>query len=1006
MSGLTDRARAIGTFAVMLSTSIALTGCSRGLYRRQADRESHYLLREKSVGTPWAIPESYTIAPDPRSRFFDPTHPDFPVLPPAGPQLYQYQLPELSHRGSGKMESLPPPLRSEPDDARELPAPPDVSQAAPRRPGVPPVNALQGEVRLVSFQQEPAEPTPPPAPDEEADPFLDDVLSMTDSRANVKGMRFQPVGRAYWADVPNQCVARMLDFPSARDEYRQSFGKAPRQELLSTAPRMTFYDLFELALLNSRAYQLEKESLYEAALNLSLERFAYASKFTVRGSTVDTTYTHRRADGTTVNALAVPSVFSGDKLLASSGTLLGRFANDVVLTFNGPSGFAADISSEMLFEITQRVFQRDVVLEPLIQSERDLVYAARRFARFRKEFFFDIASIYYNILLTYRRIEIDAQNYFSQVRNYQQAREEVGSEISSAPNVIALNQFEQGVLTARSTLIRQCLQLEDELDRMKLTLGLPTETAIDVDLTEVEQLTLLDMIEVNREQARRWQVRLQTLQGKNPEANHGDILTADYSLAERLITWFIQRRRIDPSIPEPLELYRQRARLRLDSARLDALSERAILRDVQAAEPPKQRILVFQRQVDTIDSQLTLIQRQGQLATHLNVPPGELDRARDEYKRLLSTFNELQENLSRALATNPDDSVIVGLIAGATEVLAALDTLFRNLDVLIFGQPVDAVDLRQTLAQSDALMATTQAAFNAAGQGLPSVDISVDDAMVTSLVQRLDLMNERGALADRWREIKIAADELRSRLDLNASQTIGTAKNRPFGFSTDNANTRLQLAWDLPLNRKRDRNLYRRTLVSYNAELRNLQQYEDTIKQNVRRQLRNLEQARVQYPISVAQAALAEEQVLSTRMQLILGLPGVRAPDLLSAYNDSREALGAMVDRRIGYIVERARFALELEAMMLDDVGFWPEVNDPKYQPKPDVVYPWNAGSAYGDFPSFLKVSREIRCMLDYAPPGASPAVAPHGAARAAARPEPEQRATEATPAAGDQPPR
>ena len=56
---------------------------------------------------------------------------------------------------------------------------------------------------------------------------------------------------------------------------------------------MSFQDLFELALLNSREYQREKESLYEAALTLSLERFAYATKFTVRGTTVDTTYTHQ-----------------------------------------------------------------------------------------------------------------------------------------------------------------------------------------------------------------------------------------------------------------------------------------------------------------------------------------------------------------------------------------------------------------------------------------------------------------------------------------------------------------------------------------------------------------------------------------------------------------------------------------------------------------------------------------------------------------------------------------
>ena len=60
--------------------------------------------------------------------------------------------------------------------------------------------------------------------------------------------------------------------------------------------------------------------------------------------------------------------------------------------------------------------------------------------------------------------------------------------------------------------------------------------------------------------------------------------------------------------------------------------------------------------------------------------------------------------------------------------------------------------------------------------------------------------------------------------------------------------------------------------------------------------------------------------------------------------------------------------------MMLDDAGFWPEVNDPRYQPEPNSVYPWNAGSAYGDFPSFLKVSHDFRCMLNYPPPGADSA--------------------------------
>ncbi len=101
-----------------------VSGCSRQFYRRQADRETGYLVREKSVGTPWEVPREYSIQPDPRSRFFDPTDPNYPTLPPAGPFLYSYQLPQLRGRRDGQPETLPdaPPGRLE--RPLEIPAPP------------------------------------------------------------------------------------------------------------------------------------------------------------------------------------------------------------------------------------------------------------------------------------------------------------------------------------------------------------------------------------------------------------------------------------------------------------------------------------------------------------------------------------------------------------------------------------------------------------------------------------------------------------------------------------------------------------------------------------------------------------------------------------------------------------------------------------------------------------------------------------------------------------------
>jgi hypothetical protein len=126
----------------------------------------------------------------------------------------------------------------------------------------------------------------------------------------------------------------------------------------------------------------------------------------------------------------------------------------------------------------------------------------------------------------------------------------------------------------------------------------------------------------------------------------------------------------------------------------------------------------------------------------------------------------------------------------------------------------------------------------------------------------------------------------------------------------------------------------------------------------------------VQYPISVAQAALAAEQVTSIRLSLSLGIPNVRIPDLLDALDDSRDALINVANARIGYIVHRSRFALDLEQMQLDETGFWPEIYDQDYQPRPRLTYPNGAGMTYGGVPEFLRVSDSIRRMNCQALPG------------------------------------
>jgi hypothetical protein len=235
--------------------------------------------------------------------------------------------------------------------------------------------------------------------------------------------------------------------------------------------------------------------------------------------------------------------------------------------------------------------------------------------------------------------------------------------------------------------------------------------------------------------------------------------------------------------------------------------------------------------------------------------------------------------------------------------------------------------------------------------------------MFTALVSRLDLMNERGRVADERRAIKLAADDLRSVMNLNAEQTIRTRRNRPFGFTTDHSSTRLGISLDLPLNRKAQRNSYRLALIGYQAALRNLTLLEDNIKLAVRDELRGLALAQDQYLISVASAALAAERVLSTRLELALGFPGVAARDFLEAQDAYRGALSSVADNHLGQIVERARFFLDLELLELDQSGFWRGLYDERLQPIPRRQFPAQAGPAYGEIPDFLHVSDEIECL-------------------------------------------
>ncbi len=951
-------------------------GCKRSTHFRNADRDAYSILSEKACGPTWSLEQGYSIRPDARSRFHDPTCYTDPRLPSPAPQLYQYQLPGLS-----TPDAKPPALETPTaDEAVELA---DATSA-----GHAPVSAdmsspfqLASSSRQVSEESSSLESSLLIAVLRSPDEALQEELPLPsgDAQSEAYSVKRSPIEAKVWESLPKACLQRMLEFESVREEYFESYGEFVDESQLDDARRVTLENILELSLINNREYQSRKETLYRVALRLSLERFQYDLRFFSRGNGTDVNYVHNRIGGIEVNTLRTPTTIGVTKSLYTAGELAARFANDVVLTFNGASGYSSRVGSEILVDLSQPLLQRDVRFEPLTQAERDVVYAARDYVRFRKSLFRDLAGQYYNLLLTYRSIAIDTQDYFSNLRGFLRAKEL--ERIGDIPR-FQVDQFEQNALASRGSLISSCNSLEGAIDRLKIAIGLPTELPINLDLSELEALTIRDEAAVVEEQILR---KMQFVREQFERYGSQNSVTVAAELLRRLqnLDRLTLRLGAEDAIAFTDTLQVLLLQTEMEGSRIDAIEARSKLAELAGTDGLSQDQLyarIFDRNTDyltkrtaAMESELELLvvvaQRGGspeglknvrQYIAELNSAKSDFDTIRNEHAKIVLQSLELVEYLPGAIKRQNAvadvlmklESKIVTELAKAGFPVALGDAGWAQLTQLVIDTATD-------------ILSTTS-------RGLVPVEADVDEAMLTALVQRLDLMNVRGELADAWRDVKYAGDNLRGILNIEASQSIRTrlGGDHPFDFTFDDSTTSLGLRVDTPLNRRAERNLFRLALINYNVALRNLQAAEDNIKLQIRDGIRSLELGRNQYEISVASAALAYERVVSTRLQLIApGRSSVSARDVLEAQQAYTRSLSAVARQHIRYIIDRVDFFLDLEQLQVDEMLFWDDLRQEDTRFVPAADFPAANPRPYGSLPPGPWYSDCIRRM-EQVPPG------------------------------------
>jgi outer membrane protein TolC len=236
-----------------------------------------------------------------------------------------------------------------------------------------------------------------------------------------------------------------------------------------------------LAFANNRDYQTQKESLYLAALSLTLAQHQFAPRFF---GILTGEWTH---DSTGAESGSLAPSFGWSMLLVNGARLSITLAQSFFQFFTGERREVAQtVVSGTLTQPLLRGFGTEIVREPLTQAERDVTYEVRSFERFRETFAVSVISEYYLVLEARDRVTNAYLNWQSLVSS--RDRIEALTNAQRRPR-FELGQARTDELRAQDDWVSAVERYESALDRFKITLGIPADEDITLLQTELDQLS-------------------------------------------------------------------------------------------------------------------------------------------------------------------------------------------------------------------------------------------------------------------------------------------------------------------------------------------------------------------------------------------------------------------------------------------------------------------------------------------------------------------------------------
>jgi len=230
------------------------------------------------------------------------------------------------------------------------------------------------------------------------------------------------------------------------------------------------------ALRHGREYQTAAENYVIVALNLLIERHLWSPRFFDEMSATAVTSGSGGVFDASLNLVNELSVRQrlpyGGQVSAS---VLASAAEDLRRRVSDQSTQSA--SALLRADIPLLRGAGQAAREDRVQAERNLIYAAREFERFRREFYTSIATDYLDLIVRQQGIanaERQVQS-FRGVEARERALVEAGRQTTFQAALAA-----QDTLFAADRLSGQIESYRLALDRFKIRLGMPIDTALEI----------------------------------------------------------------------------------------------------------------------------------------------------------------------------------------------------------------------------------------------------------------------------------------------------------------------------------------------------------------------------------------------------------------------------------------------------------------------------------------------------------------------------------------------